>query len=63
MLQLFVDLNRVVFQYNCIIDYSSYFFVRIDPIEVVWGHCGALKFAEETLSQWECGLAIVASVT
>jgi hypothetical protein len=42
-----VDFNRVAFQYDCTIDYSSHPLVRIGPMEIVCNHCGALKFAGE----------------
>ncbi|CAH2084750.1 unnamed protein product [Euphydryas editha] len=43
-----VYLNLATFLYECTIDYSLHLIVSIGPIEVVFKHCGALKFAGET---------------
>ncbi|KAF8795220.1 hypothetical protein HNY73_003093 [Argiope bruennichi] len=44
-----VDLNRAAFLYDCTIDYSSHLFVRIGQMDIVYNHCGALKFSEKRL--------------
>ncbi|XP_043864858.1 uncharacterized protein LOC122757260 [Drosophila mojavensis] len=42
-----IDLNREAFRYDCAIDYSLNRLVCIGPIDVVYQHYGALKFAGE----------------
>ena len=43
-----IDLNREAFRYNCSTDYSSHPSVQIGAMDVVCGHCGALKLSGET---------------